>query len=55
MDEMRREAIWATKLMHEMYNRVHNEETKNKGLIIIKALYGKLSLGMKKYKYITNN
>ncbi|XP_077301856.1 dnaJ homolog subfamily C member 11-like [Arctopsyche grandis] len=43
---MRREAIWATKLMHEMYNRVHNEETKNKGLIIIKALYGKLPSGV---------
>ncbi|XP_077301854.1 dnaJ homolog subfamily C member 11-like [Arctopsyche grandis] len=46
MEEMRREAIWATKLMHEMYNRVHNEETKNKGLIIIKALYGKLPSGV---------
>lgn len=48
---MRREAIWAVTLMQEMYNRIKNEETKQKGLIIIKAVYGKLPSG-KNTKYL---
>lgn len=45
IEEMRREAMWAVQLMQEMYNRIRNEESKQKGLIIIRAVYGKFPPG----------
>lgn len=41
MAEKRREAEAAIDLMGVQFERVRNEEEKRKGLIIVKAIYGK--------------
>ncbi|XP_076270710.1 dnaJ homolog subfamily C member 11 isoform X2 [Rhynchophorus ferrugineus] len=40
--EKRKEAMAAQELMQATYNRITEEESKKKGLIIIKAIYGKI-------------
>ncbi|XP_050501435.1 dnaJ homolog subfamily C member 11 isoform X1 [Diabrotica virgifera virgifera] len=40
--EKRREAMAAQDLMHATYNRIRDEESNKKGLVIIKAIYGKI-------------
>lgn len=42
MGEKRREAEAAIALMQETYQRIWNQEESKKGLLILKALYGKL-------------
>lgn len=42
---MHKEALWAVELMQEMYHRIKTDEEKTKGLIIVKAMYGKLPSG----------
>nr|CAI5854429.1 unnamed protein product [Callosobruchus analis] len=40
--EKRREAMAAQELMQATYNRIRDEESNKKGLVIIKAIYGKI-------------
>lgn len=44
--QKRKEAQAAIDLMTAAYSRIKNEEENKKGLIIVKALYGKLILGI---------
>lgn len=59
--ERRKEAVAAQELMMATYNRIQNEENKKKGLIIIKAIYGKIINGKSKryfsckFKYYENS
>lgn len=43
--EKRREAEAAQELMKAAYTRIHHEEEAKKGLVIVKALYGKILSG----------
>ncbi|XP_059062994.1 dnaJ homolog subfamily C member 11 [Achroia grisella] len=45
LQEMQREARATVELMKETYSRIKNDEEKKKGLVIIRALYGKLPSG----------
>ncbi|XP_037299974.1 dnaJ homolog subfamily C member 11 [Manduca sexta] len=42
LQEMQRQARATVELMRETYSRIRSEEEKKKGLVILKALYGKL-------------
>lgn len=44
--EMQRAALATIELMQETYARIRSEEEKKKGLVILKALYGKLPPGI---------
>lgn len=46
--EKRKEAVAAQELMMATYDRIRDDESKKKGLLIIKAIYGKISKGEKK-------
>lgn len=56
--EKRKEAVAAQELMMATYDRIKDDESKKKGLVIIKAIYGKITKGENKrfvhYKLITN-
>lgn len=43
--EKRKEAVAAQELMMASYNRIRDEESNKKGLVIIKAIYGKIIKG----------
>lgn len=43
--EKRREAMAAQELMMATYNRIREEESNKKGLVIIKAIYGRIITG----------
>lgn len=43
--ERRKEAQAAVELMSATYSRIHDEEEAKKGLVIVKALYGKVLTG----------
>ncbi|XP_039763790.1 dnaJ homolog subfamily C member 11 [Pararge aegeria] len=45
LQEMQRQARATIELMRETYSRIRSDEEKNKGLVIIRALYGKLPEG----------
>ena len=45
LQEMQRQARATIELMKETYTRIKNDEEKKKGLVVIKALYGKLPSG----------
>ncbi|XP_072930669.1 dnaJ homolog subfamily C member 11 [Epargyreus clarus] len=45
LKEMQRQARATVELMRETYSRIRKDEEKKKGLVIIKALYGKLPSG----------
>ncbi|XP_050360997.1 dnaJ homolog subfamily C member 11 [Nymphalis io] len=45
LQEMQRQARATVELMRETYSRIRSDEEKKKGLVIIKALYGKLPAG----------
>ncbi|XP_060809673.1 dnaJ homolog subfamily C member 11 [Amyelois transitella] len=45
LQEMQREARATVELMRETYSRIRSDEEKKKGLVILKALYGKLPQG----------
>ncbi|GBP93246.1 DnaJ homolog subfamily C member 11, partial [Eumeta japonica] len=49
LQEMQREARATVELMKETYIRIKNDEEKKKGLVILKALYGKLPAGAKSH------
>lgn len=42
---MQRQARATIELMKETYTRIKNDEEKKQGLVVIKALYGKLPSG----------
>lgn len=44
--ERRREALAAQELMMNTYNRIRDEESNKKGLVIIKAIYGRIIKGI---------
>lgn len=46
--EKRKEAVAAQELMMATYNRIKDDESKKKGLVIIKAIYGKITKGENK-------
>ncbi|XP_052746724.1 dnaJ homolog subfamily C member 11 [Bicyclus anynana] len=45
LQEMQRQARATIELMRETYSRIRSEEEKKKGLVIIRAIYGKLPAG----------
>ncbi|KAL0851890.1 hypothetical protein ABMA28_000180 [Loxostege sticticalis] len=45
LQEMQRQARATVELMRETYSRIRSDEEKKKGLVIIKAIYGKLPSG----------
>lgn len=45
LQEMQRQARATVELMRETYSRIRSDEEKKKGLVIIKAVYGKLPSG----------
>ena len=46
LQEMQRQARATVELMRETYSRIRSDEEKKKGLVILRALYGKLPAGM---------
>lgn len=42
---MQRQARATVELMRETYSRIRSEEEKKKGLVIVRAIYGKLPAG----------
>lgn len=50
--EKRKEAQAAQDLMIATYTRIREEEENKKGLVIIKAIYGKVSQGKCKKRYL---
>lgn len=51
---MQRQARATIELMRETYSRIRSDEEKKKGLVIIKAVYGKLPAGTKYNYYFSN-
>lgn len=45
LQEMQRQARATIELMRETYSRIKSDEEKKKGLVIIRAMYGKLPQG----------
>lgn len=53
LQEMQRQARATIELMRETYSRIRSDEEKKKGLVILRAMYGKLPTG--KFKRLLYN